>query len=150
MVTSWLACAQARNKQCQSPKRPSSCLVPVRKRPSSCLVPVRMPTKGLPSFVQARGILPVAEEQSRTRGSQSSCVEDQPQCRGLWHSSSPSAHSLSRSPSPPLLLSHNLPLPRVHKLPPKTWKPTCLPYCHIAIKAFIAICAATPLRARSP
>jgi hypothetical protein len=28
------------SKQCQSPKRPSS-----------CLVPVRMPTKGLPSFV---------------------------------------------------------------------------------------------------
>ncbi len=47
---------------------------------------------------QARGILPVAEEQSRTR-SQSGDVEDQPQCRGLWHSS-PSARSLSRSPSP--------------------------------------------------
>jgi hypothetical protein len=26
---------------------------------------------------------------------------DQPQCRGLWHSSSPSTHSLSRSPSSP-------------------------------------------------
>ena len=49
---------------------------------------------------QARGILPVAEEQSRTR-SQSGDVEDQPQCRGLWHHSSPSARSLSCSPSLP-------------------------------------------------
>jgi hypothetical protein len=55
---------------------------------------------GLVSF-QARGILPVAEEQSRTHDSQSGGVEDQPQCRGLWHSISPSARSLSRSPSPP-------------------------------------------------
>jgi hypothetical protein len=55
---------------------------------------------GLASF-QARGILPVAEEQRRTRGSQSSGVEDQSQCRGMWHSSRPSAHPLSRSPSPP-------------------------------------------------
>ena len=55
---------------------------------------------GLVSF-QARGILPVAEEQSRTRGSQSGGVEDQPQCRGLWHSSRPSARSLSHSPSHP-------------------------------------------------
>ena len=55
---------------------------------------------GLVSF-QARGILPVAEEQSRTRGSQSGGVEDQPQCQGLWHIGSPSARSLSRSPSPP-------------------------------------------------
>jgi hypothetical protein len=37
---------------------------------------------GLVSF-QARGILPVAEEQRRTRVSQSGGVEDQPQCRGL-------------------------------------------------------------------
>jgi len=50
---------------------------------------------------QARGILTVAEEQSRTRGSQSGGVEDQPQCRGMWPSSRPSALSLSRSPSPP-------------------------------------------------
>jgi hypothetical protein len=28
-------------------------------------------------------------------------VEDQPQCGGLWHGSSPSARSLSRSPSTP-------------------------------------------------
>jgi len=56
---------------------------------------------GLVPF-QVRGILPVAEEQSRTRGNQSSGVEDQPQCRWLWHSGSPSARSLSRSPSPPL------------------------------------------------
>ena len=56
---------------------------------------------GLVPF-QARGILPVAEEQSRTRGGQSSGgITDQPQCRGLWHSSSPSARSLSRSPSSP-------------------------------------------------
>ena len=57
-------------------------------------------TIGLVSF-QARGILPVAEEQSRTRGSQSGGVQDQPQCRWLWLSGSPSAPSLSRSPSPP-------------------------------------------------
>jgi len=43
----------------------------------------------------------VAEEQSQTRGYQSGGVEDQPQCRGLWHSSSPSARSFSRSPFPP-------------------------------------------------
>jgi hypothetical protein len=55
---------------------------------------------GLVSF-QVRCILPVAEEQSRTRGSQSGGVEDQLQCRGLLHSGSPSARSLSRTPSPP-------------------------------------------------
>ena len=55
---------------------------------------------GLVPF-QTRGILPVAEEQSRTRSGQSGGVEDQPQCRVLWHSSSPSARSLSRSPSSP-------------------------------------------------
>ena len=55
---------------------------------------------GLVPF-QARGILPVTEEQSRTRGGQSGGITDQPQCRGLWHSSSPSARSLSRSPSSP-------------------------------------------------
>ena len=44
--------------------------------------------------------LRVAEEQSRTRGNQSGGVEDQPQCRGMWHSGSPSARSCSRSPSP--------------------------------------------------
>ena len=49
----------------------------------------------------ALGILPRPEEQSRTRGSQSGSVEDQPQCPGLWHSSSPNARSLSRFPSPP-------------------------------------------------
>jgi hypothetical protein len=51
--------------------------------------------------VPARDILPVVEEQSRTRGGQSGGVEDQPQYRGLCHSSSPSARSLLRSPSPP-------------------------------------------------
>ena len=52
-------------------------------------------------WFQARGILPVAEEQSRTRGDQSGRVTDQPQCRGLWHSSSPNVRSLSHSPSSP-------------------------------------------------
>jgi hypothetical protein len=55
---------------------------------------------GLVPF-QARSILPVAEEQSRTRGGQSGGITDQPQCLRLWHSSSPSARSLSRSPSSP-------------------------------------------------
>jgi hypothetical protein len=45
--------------------------------------------------------IPVVEEQSWTRGSQSGGVEDQLQCRGMWQSISPSARSLSRSPSPP-------------------------------------------------
>jgi hypothetical protein len=53
---------------------------------------------GLFAF-QARGILPVAVEQSRTRGGQSGGVTDQPQCRGLWHSSRPSARSFTCSPS---------------------------------------------------
>ena len=53
------------------------------------------------SGTNTRGILPVAEEQSRTRGGPSGGIVDQPQCRGLWHSSSPSARSLSRSPSSP-------------------------------------------------
>ena len=44
-----------------------------------------------------RGILQRSEEQSRTGGCQSSSVEDQPQCPGLWHS----ARSLSHSPSAP-------------------------------------------------
>ena len=51
--------------------------------------------------VQARGILQRHEEQSRTCGCQSSSVEDQPQCPGLWHSSTPNARSLSHSPSAP-------------------------------------------------
>jgi len=34
-------------------------------------------------------------------GCQSSSVEDQPQCPGLWHSSNPNARSLSHSPSAP-------------------------------------------------
>ena len=41
------------------------------------------------------------EEQSRTGGCQSSGVEGQPQCPGLWHSSNPNARSLSHSPSAP-------------------------------------------------
>jgi hypothetical protein len=64
---------------------------------------------GLGSF-QARCMLPVAEEQSRTRGSQSGGVEDKPQCRGLSHSSSPSARFLSRSPSPPPPFFHTISL----------------------------------------
>jgi hypothetical protein len=55
---------------------------------------------GLVPF-QVSCILPVDEEQSQSHCSQSSCVEDQPQCRGLWHSSSPSSRSLSCSPSHP-------------------------------------------------
>ena len=54
------------------------------------------------TFYQSHGILPVAEEQSRSGGGQSGGITDQPQCRWLWHSRSPSARSLSRSPfSPP-------------------------------------------------
>jgi hypothetical protein len=62
--------------------------IPKREKTQGCgKVVVPRPTRppppiGLVSF-QARCILPVAEEQSRTRGSQSSGVEDQPQCRGL-------------------------------------------------------------------
>jgi hypothetical protein len=55
---------------------------------------------GLVPF-QARGSLRVVEEQSRTRGGESGGVTDQPLCRGLWHSSSPSARSFTRSPSSP-------------------------------------------------
>jgi len=68
---------------------------------------------GLVPF-QARGILPVSEEQRRTRGGQSGGVEDQPQCHGCGIVTAP-VHAPSRAPLlPPLLLSHNLPLPRVH------------------------------------
>jgi len=57
---------------------------------------------GMPSQTQqARGILTVAEKQGLTRGGQSGGITDQSQCRGLWHSGSPSARSLSRSPSSP-------------------------------------------------
>ena len=51
--------------------------------------------------VQARGILPVVEEQSRPRGGKSGGVADQPQCRGVCHSSRPWACSFTRSPSSP-------------------------------------------------
>jgi hypothetical protein len=51
---------------------------------------------GLVPF-QARGILPVADEQSRTRGNQRGGIEDQPQCLGCGI-----ARSFSRPPSPPL------------------------------------------------
>jgi hypothetical protein len=58
---------------------------------------------GLVPF-QALDMLPVVEEQSRTRCNQSS-GDDDDACYlflpRLWHSSSPSARSLSRSPSPP-------------------------------------------------
>jgi hypothetical protein len=65
--------------------------------------------------VQAHGILQRPEEQSRTDGCQGSNVAGQPQCPRLYHSSTPNARSLSHSPSAclPLLLSHNLPTPRV-------------------------------------
>ena len=63
---------------------------------------------------QARGILPVAEEQSRTRGGQSGGVEDQPQCQGCGIVAAP-VHAVSRATLLlPLLLSHNLPLSRIH------------------------------------
>ncbi len=51
--------------------------------------------------VQARGILQLPEEQSRTGGCQGSTVEGQPKCPRLWHSSTPNARSLSHSPSAP-------------------------------------------------
>jgi len=44
---------------------------------------------------QTYGILPVAEQQSLTRGSQSGGVTDQPQYPRLYHSSSLSARSLN-------------------------------------------------------
>ena len=51
--------------------------------------------------VQARGILQRPEEQSRTGSCQGSSVAGQPQCPRLWHSSTPTARSLSHSPSAP-------------------------------------------------
>ena len=60
--------------------------------------------------VQTRGILPVAQEQSRTRGGQSGSVEDEPQYPGLWRSRTPNARSLSRSPSSPPSFFHTISL----------------------------------------
>jgi hypothetical protein len=51
--------------------------------------------------VQARGILPRPDEQSRTCGCQSGGVEDQPQCPGLYYRGRSSARSLSHFPSSP-------------------------------------------------
>ena len=48
-----------------------------------------------------RGLLPGLEEQSRTRGSKSGGVADQPQYRRQRLSLTPNARSLSRSPSSP-------------------------------------------------
>ena len=68
---------------------------------------VHFTATGMPSqhrliLFQVRGILPVDEEQSRSHGGQNVGITDQPQCRGMCHSSLPSARSLSRSPcSPP-------------------------------------------------
>ena len=68
---------------------------------------------GLVPF-QARGILPPAEEQSRTRGNQSGGVRINLNVEGCGIVAAP-VHAPSRAPLlPPLLLSHNLPLPRVH------------------------------------
>jgi hypothetical protein len=53
------------------------------------------------TLVQTRCILQRPEEQSRTGGCQSSSVEGQCQCPGLWHISNPNARSLSHSPSDP-------------------------------------------------
>jgi hypothetical protein len=47
------------------------------------------------------GLLPGLEKQSRTRGSESGGVADQPQHRRLWRRRTPNARSLSRSPSSP-------------------------------------------------
>ena len=55
---------------------------------------------GLVPF-QARGILPIAEEHSRTRGGQNGGVEDKPQYSGLWRSRRTNARSFTRSPSSP-------------------------------------------------
>jgi hypothetical protein len=64
--------------------------------------------------LQARGFLPVAEEQSRTRGSQSGGVRINLNVEGCGIVAAP-VHAPSRAPFLlPLLLSHNLPLPRVH------------------------------------
>jgi hypothetical protein len=53
-------------------------------------------------FKRTAFYLSLTSEQSRTRSHQSGGVEDQPQCRGLWHiCGSPSERSFSRSPSPP-------------------------------------------------
>ena len=49
-----------------------------------------------------------------TRGGQSGGVMDQPQCRGLWHSSSPSARSFTRSPSSPPPSFTQYPFPPRH------------------------------------
>jgi hypothetical protein len=75
--------------------------------------------------IQAFNILPVAEEQSRTRCSQNGGVEDQLQCRGLLRINfnvegcvivAAPVHAPSRAPLLlPLLLSNNLPLPRIHQ-----------------------------------
>jgi len=64
---------------------------------------------------QARCIPPVADEQSRTCGGQSSGITDQPQVvEGRGIVAAP-VHAPSRAPLLlPLLISHNLPLPRVH------------------------------------
>ena len=50
---------------------------------------------------QTHSILPGPEGQSRTCGSQSGGVQDQPQYSRLWRSRTPNARSLSRSPSSP-------------------------------------------------
>jgi hypothetical protein len=68
---------------------------------------------GLVPF-QARGILSVAEEQSRTRGGQAAALRINLNVEGRGIVAAP-VHAPSRAPLLlPLLLSHNLPLPRVH------------------------------------
>jgi hypothetical protein len=63
---------------------------------------------------QSSRILPVNEEQSRTRSHQNVGVEDQPQCQNCVIVAAP-VHDPSHTPLLlPLLLSHKLPLPRVH------------------------------------
>jgi hypothetical protein len=45
--------------------------------------------------VQTRGILPVAQQQSRICSGQSVGITDQPQCRGLWRSHRPGIVAVS-------------------------------------------------------
>jgi hypothetical protein len=64
--------------------------------------------------IQAHSILPVSEEQSRTRGSQSTASRINLNVEGCGIVAAP-VHAPSRAPLLlPLLLSHNLPLPRFH------------------------------------
>ena len=64
--------------------------------------------------LQARGILPVAEEQSRTRDCQAVVLRINLNVEGCGIVAAPVHAPFRAPPLLPLLLSHNLPLPRVH------------------------------------